>query len=708
MPGLLNDAVVLLNGRKGVANSFKYLDRLIRQQAYRLVYWKTGRDEINFRRFFDVNSLVGVRVEVPRVFDLTHALTFSLIHEGKISGLRIDHIDGLYDPLSYLRNVLRRIDEPGGGRPPAFYLAVEKILSGSEHLPANWPVQGTTGYDFCSKANGIFVDPAGTAALSDSYARLTGSQARFSDLVYEKKKQVMDELFPAEINALACRAGELARQSPGALNISGDSFKNALIEITACLPVYRTYVRSLRISTPDRQTLETALREARNKIAGPDECALDFLGRIFLLDFPSALSSEQKKAWRHFMMRWQQVSGPVMAKGMEDTAFYSYNRLISLNEVGADLRLSAIPVDEFHEFNAHRLKRWPHTFNTTSTHDSKRSEDTRARINVLSEIPGEWESHLSRWRALNDPKKRAVAGSPVPEPNVDSLLYQTLIGIWQPSAEESCEFRRRLVDYMLKAVREAKIRTGWIDPDLEYEKALTTFLESILDISRGNEFLDDFIPFQGQVAFYGALNSLSQLLLKITSPGLPDFYQGTELWNFSLVDPDNRRPVDFSRNREYLDAILRRERENGAALIENLENNWEDGRIKLYAACKALNARRRDSELYKNGEYLPLEATGRSQRNVVAFARHWRNRWAMTFVPRLCAGLVRPGKLSVDSPLWGEDFIAVPDGAPRQWRNIFSGTILTVPPAQRLRLADVFTAFPVALLINTDAALPIM
>ena len=342
---------------------------------------------------------------------------------------------------------------------------------------------------------------------------------------------MINELFPAEINALACRAGELARQSPGALDISGDSFKKALIEVTACLPVYRTYVRSLRISTADRQTLEYALREARNKTAGPHECALDFLRRIFLFDFPSDLSSERKKAWRHFVMRWQQVSGSIMAKGMEDTAFYSYNRLISLNEVGADLRLSAISVDDFHEFNARRLKTWPHTFNTTSTHDNKRSEDTRARINVLSEIPGEWESHLSRWRALNDPKKRAVDGRPVPEPNMDSLLYQTLIGIWDPSAGDSSEFRRRLVDYMLKAVREAKICTGWIDPDLEYENALTVFLESILDISQGNEFLDDFIPYQGQVAFYGALNSLSQLLLKIAS-GPTGFLPGDRTLEF--------------------------------------------------------------------------------------------------------------------------------------------------------------------------------
>jgi (1->4)-alpha-D-glucan 1-alpha-D-glucosylmutase len=659
--------------------------------------WNTpgNGEKISYRRFFDISDLVGVRVEEARVFEATHALILRLVWEGKVTGLRIDHIDGLYDPLGYLSRLQRQIKaEKGAHRRPGFYIVVEKILAGDEVLPAEWPVSGTTGYDFLNALNALFVDGEGVKAIDESYSRFTGARPDFDDLVYEKKRQVIRELFAAEVRSLGDELTHLTRHG-----LSVEEMTGSLIEVTACLPVYRTYIRAGRPSTQDRLYLEQAAKEAqrRNKaLAG----ALDFLRHMLTLDFPAGFSPEEKRGWLQFVMGWQQWSGAVMAKGFEDTALYTHHRLLSLNEVGGDPAHSGLTIGDFHRFNQWRLARSPHSLNATSTHDTKRSQDVRARINVLSEIPQEWESHLKRWSRCNQPKKRRVRGLAIPEPNTEVLLYQTLLGAWPLYQEEVPDFKRRLKSYMLKAAREAKAFTSWLEPDSEYEAALLDFVDSILEASPQDRFLPDFLRFQKRIAHYGFLNSMGQLLLKVTSPGVPDFYQGMELWDFSLVDPDNRRPVDFQKRTRLLDGLIRQEARGQQALIGQLLESWEDGRVKLYLTYKALNFRKSRSELFREGGYLPVEIKGQRREHVCALGRYRAGRWALVAVPRLLTKLISAGALPMGEKVWGDDFLILPQGAAQEWRNVLSGETIS-GTAKGLPLSRVFSLFPVALLAES-------
>lgn len=693
--------IALFNGKKGEPKSFELLHNLLEQQVYRLAYWKTAREHINYRRFFDINDLIGVRGEESQVFEAIHSLIFRLVRKGKVSGLRIDHIDGLYDPTQYLSHLQHHVmlEAEEAGRHPEFYVVVEKILTGDEVLPQEWPVFGTTGYEFANMVNALFVDSEGTQALDEIYSRFTGSQVAFNDVVYDKKRQVMEELFPGEVRALGQRLINLAQQVPPGINLSPEELTKALTEVTACLPVYRTYIRTLKVSLRDRLYLEHAIQEARQRNPAVEAVALDVLKRVLSLDFPDYLISEQRKAWLKFVLHWQQLTGAVMAKGFEDTALYSYNRLISLNEVGGKPDLLGLSVDEFHRLNLARLKRWPHTLNTTSTHDTKRSEDVKARINVLSEIPEEWERHLAKWSQWNQMKKQIVNGLPVPEPNIEILLYQTLVGAWPLSSEEVSEFKERLKACMIKSTREAKVHTSWLSSSQEYEGALIMFLEGILECSNQNEFLEDFLRFEKRIAYYGALNSLAQVLLKITSPGVPDFYQGTELWDFSLVDPDNRRPVDFERRIELLEGIIHLESQGQQSMIQQVLNSWEDGRVKLYLTYKALNARRSNPDVFLNGQYIPLQVTGQRQEHVCAFGRHKGGAWLLVVVPRLLTKLVPAGTLPLGRRVWGDDLLLLPEGVPEYWLNVFTGEHLRLSLTRKgLPLSDIMGMFPVALL----------
>jgi (1->4)-alpha-D-glucan 1-alpha-D-glucosylmutase len=647
--------------------------------------------QLSYRRFFDISDLVGVRVEDPNVFEATHALILRLIEEGKITGLRIDHIDGLYDPLGYLSRLQRRITAGKGGRPIGFYIVVEKILAGDEVMPAEWPVLGTTGYDFLNALNALFVDGEGVKAIDDSYYRFTGARLAFADLVYQKKEQVIGELFAAEVKALG---NDLARLTPPGL--SGEEVMKALIEVTACLPVYRTYIRAGKPSPRDRLYLEQAVKEARRRnpaLAG----ALGFLENMLTLDFPAGFSPEKKEGWLQFVLGWQQWSGAVMAKGFEDTALYTHHRLLSLNEVGGDPAHSGLTVGGFHRFNQSRLAHSPHSLNATSTHDTKRSQDVRARINVLSEIPGEWEEHLVRWSRYNKLGKREINGLAVPEPNTEVLLYQTLLGAWPLHQEEVPEFKQRLKNYMVKAVREAKAFTSWLEPEPGYEAAVLDFVDSILEASPQNLFLPDFLRFQKRIAHYGFLNSLAQLLLKVASPGVPDFYQGTELWDLSLVDPDNRRPVNFQKRIRLLDGLIQQEAEGQPALIKSLLESWEDGRVKLYLAYKALNFRRSHRALFREGDYLPLEIKGRKREYVCALGWGKGGSWALAVVPRLLTKLVGSGELPLGETVWGEDFLVLPGGAAQEWLNFLTGETVSVTN-QMLPLSRILNLFSVALL----------
>jgi (1->4)-alpha-D-glucan 1-alpha-D-glucosylmutase len=699
----LDDNVRIFNGRKGDPNSLDLLDQLLADQAYWLAFWRVVTEKINYRRFFDVSDLIGIRVDDPRVFEATHALVVRLATEGKITGLRVDHIDGLFDPLEYLRRLQGRIvpGPRGQGDPPRFYVLVEKILIGDEPLPEEWPVCGTTGYDFLKAMNELFVDPQGLKTLDAIYARFTGTQMTFTDVVYQQKKRVVEELFAGELRALGHHLGLLAEQYRHARYLSPKELMQALVEVTACLPVYRTYIRGFEVPARDSPYIERAVEEARHRNPEVSTPVFNFLKRVLLLDLPTSLAVREREAWLLFVMRWQQFAGPAMAKGLEDTACYVYHRLISLNEVGGDPGIQGSSVETFHRHNVATRARWPYTLSATSTHDTKRSEDVRARINVLAELPQEWTRCLSRWRRWNGSQKRRVGGRPVPDPNEEMLIYQTLLGAWPLVEAELPAFRERLKGYVIKAAREAKVHTSWINPQPEHESALVAVVDAILRPSRRNNFLTDFLRFQRKIAFYGACNSLAQVLLKITAPGVPDLYQGTELWDFSLVDPDNRRPVDFEIRARLLEDLNRRETKDPLALVSDLLGRWADGRVKLFVTAKALNFRAIHSELFLKGDYLPLHARGKWRDRVCAFARRSEEAWAVVAVPRLLTKLIKPGVFPLGGRVWGNGCLALPEEAPGRWLNVLTDEAMEVSfttGRKILPLKSIFRHFPVALL----------
>jgi len=666
-----------------------------------LAFDKDRSKQTGHRRFFDIGDLVGIRVEDPKVFEATHSLVFKLIADDKITGLRIDHIDGLYDPLEYLLRLQQNIARQASGvrEEIRFYVVVEKILAGDETISEEWPVSGTTGYDFTNMLNALFVNGDGIRDLDKIYSSFTGGQFVFTDIVYKKKKQVMAELFPEEMEAIGRYLAHLNQNAGHVPRLGIQEAKEALVEVTACMPVYRTYMRTWEVSRRDRMWLEYAFREAERRGNVTNSAALDFLRQVFLSNFPIDFTPKKKEEWQHFKVRWQQLTGAIMAKGFEDTALYTYNRLISLNEVGGQPDSLGLSVDEFHRHNLARLKHCPHSLNATSTHDTKRSEDVRARLNVLSEIPEEWEERLIRWSQWNKARKSKANGLPVPETNMEIFLYQTLLGAWPFSIREAGSFKKRLKEYVIKAAREAKEHTSWLQSNQEYEGLLLKFIESILQTSEENEFLGDFLHFQRRIAFYGAMNSLAQVLLKITSPGVPDFYQGMELWDFSLVDPDNRRQVNFDRRIKLLDKLIQQERLGQQSLVARITKSWQDGRIKLYATHKALDARRVDRDVFRDGSYVPLHVEGKRQEHVCAFARNMGEKWAVTVVPVFLTKLVEVGGLPCGQKVWGDDIILLPGDAPGYWLNVFTGERLRVFGKQKgLYISEIFNIFPVALL----------
>ena len=687
----LDEILHLFNGVRDDPKSFDSLDQILSEQAYRIAFWKIAYEEINYRRFFDINGLVGLRVEIPEVFEIRHRKIVDLVRSGKITGLRIDHVDGMYDPLGYLVRLKEAMEAK-------FYVVVEKVLGARETLPPEWPISGTTGYEFLNALNGIFIDSQGLAALEQIYNRLTGNQAPFAEVCYACNKQAMERLFPGEINALGRDLAGLAARHRQARDIPLSELMQVLVEVTACLPIYRTYIRDLDIAPRDREYLERALQVARNRT--PEERvsseAFAFIRSVLLLDAPYYLE-QQKDAWLRFVMRWQQFTGPVMAKGLEDTASYIHNSLISRNEVGSDPLREDPPLDvpSFHRFNQTLREHWPHGLNATSTHDSKRGEDVRARINVLSEIPGQWESCLNQWRKWNEAKKHVASGIPVPTAAEEILIYQTLLGAWPLDAADEPSFPDRVKEFLIKAAREAKIHSSWIRPNEAHENALRAFVDAVLEPS-GNPFLDSFLEFQKRIAFFGALNSLSQVLLKIGAPGVPDFYQGTELWNFSLVDPDNRRPVDYRKRIFLLETLQRREAEDRPQLVRDLVRCWQDDSLKLYLTCKALSFRRANRELFLDGGYVPVVTTGERSDNVCAFARRAGGHWALVVVP------LRVSRLEYRTPSlcpsgWRTTSLQIPEKAPSRWSDALTGGILDAT-GQALALEQIFQNFPVALL----------
>ena len=559
----LQENVACFNGSPGQPDSFDHLHHLLEAQAYRLAYWQVASDEINYRRFFDINELAGIRMENKEVFSATHGMVRQLIGNGRLTGLRIDHPDGLSDPFKYFCDLQMMIGEMLGNSvqqvEKPYYLLVEKILASHEHLPADWPVAGATGYEIAHLLNGLFVYPDSERSLSRLYSRFTGQAQDFDELLYKRKILIIRSVLASELSVLANLASAIAQADRYTRDFTYQGLREAIAEVVACFPVYRTYITAQRIGKDDRRYVRWAIAWAKKHSPAAEVQIFDFVQDLLTLNHLGRYTSRIQRQVVQLALRFQQYTAPVMAKGMEDTAFYAYNPLVSLNDVGFDPRAYGVSANAFHHENRQRLENWPQTMVTTSTHDSKRGEDVRARINVLSEVPQEWRRHLARWSRVNRRRKRLVDDVMVPSRNDEYLLYQTLLGTWPlepPDAAGFDAFRGRISAYMLKAIREAKVRTSWINPNADYEEAMQHFVRMLLDNPERNAFLADFIPFQNRLVRYGLLNSLSQTLLELTVPGVPDIYQGNEFWSFSLVDPDNRRPVDYHRRERELQALV--------------------------------------------------------------------------------------------------------------------------------------------------------
>lgn len=697
-------ALVRMNGRPGEADTFDLLHDLLEAQPYRLANWRTSLDEINYRRFFDVNGLAGLRQEDPDVFRLSHAGLRRLAQAGKVTGVRLDHVDGLHDPAAYLAS-LQRLLTPAAAA-PGFYTVVEKILTPGEELPVDWPVHGTTGYDFLNEANGLFVDARSALPLKRFYVRFTGRGHSFAQVSYESKYHIMVESMTSELGVLAHQLNGLSERDRAYRDFTLESLRRALREVVAAWPLYRTYVAAGGWTAADEKAVDAALARVRQRHPGMEPSILEFIRAHLLPDAKSRAENTDGKLG--FAMRFQQYTAPVQAKGVEDTAFYRHIPLLSLNEVGGGPQPFGRSAREFHEANGRRAARHPHGLLSTATHDTKRGEDARQRINVLSELTHEWRRMSLTWARINAPHRSQVAGAFAPDRNEEYFLYQTLVGAWPAGApidEVPHGLLERLQAFVVKALREEKSHTSWIHNNPAYEDAVRRFLERTLAGPRTHRFLASFAPFLRRVAFHGALNSLAQVALKGASPGVPDFYQGTELWDLSLADPDNRRPVNFARRADLLrgmspflmPATPCAERE---AFLTSLLTAWPDGRVKLFVTAAVLAARRRAPSLFLNGDYTPLPVEGPEQDAFVAFTRCHGARRLLLAVPRRTTGRAEEAPVGARWR-WDGHRLVLPDEAQGTlWRNVLTGRTVR---GNSLALEEASPGFPVALLVDEGA-----
>ncbi|MBI2388252.1 MAG: malto-oligosyltrehalose synthase [Deltaproteobacteria bacterium] len=758
-------AVAAFNGVDGEGDPvsddparFDLLDALLEEQAYRVAYWRVAGEEINYRRFFDINGLAAIRQEDPVVFEETHRVYLRLLEEGLIDGMRIDHPDGLYDPAEYLRALqeevvtraarrliaddrrfadlearLRgayraRVDRaPHAPELRPLFVVVEKILSRKERVPDRWLIDGTTGYEFLNLLNGLFVERANAARLEATWTAAVGRTIDFHALVRANKRLIMKTAMVSEINVLAHRLAALSERSRRTRDFTVNSLRRALLETVAAFPVYRTYIDERGVGKKgvdekgvderDRAYIEQAIALAR---VGDDELVgqtFDFLRSILLMEPVLGTADDVRREHLAFVMKLQQVTGPVMAKGLEDTTFYVYNRLVSLNEVGGEPEHFGVPVETFHRQNVARVHRFPGSLLATSTHDTKRSEDVRARIDVLSELPDAWERFLDVAREANAPRKVQVGAMLAPDAHEEVLFYQTLLGAapsWPLPEGERASFRDRLVAYMLKATKEAKVNNSWTNHRPEYDEAITRFVEAVLAAPPDDPFHEEMRRLHRRVLRVGRLNGLAQQLLKIACPGVPDLYQGTEAWDLSLVDPDNRRPVDYDARRRALDDVRARIEtdEALASFADDIAARSDDPRLKLFVTHVALRARKQRPELFRVGAYVPLDVVGPRARHVVAFARVHpegaaRHRAdgdvAIVAAPRLAAPLVGDRSAFADTWLTLPDEVA--DALPQEpLRDAFSGERRRAIPREggtAFSVDTLFARFPLALLVPT-------
>ncbi|WBY02154.1 malto-oligosyltrehalose synthase [Ramlibacter tataouinensis] len=675
------------SGTPGDAASFDRLDRLVARQAWRLADWHVASDDVNYRRFFDVNTLAGLRMERPEVFEATHARVLQWLQDGHLDALRIDHPDGLSDPQQYFERLQARHArqaEVAGREPRALYLVVEKILAGHEPLPHGWPVHGDTGYRFAALANGLFVDGSRVDAMDQGYRSFTGVREDFAEIAYQCKRLIIGSSLFSELNWLVEAVHRITRANRRRCDFTRHRLRLALAEIAAGFPVYRTY---LRVGEPpsaaDRRHLDWAVAAARRRLGGSEAGVLDHVREVLLGEGEAAAVPAPQRA--RLLARWQQFTAPVMAKAVEDTAFYRYLRLVSLNEVGGEPAAYGISVAAFHAANLARARHRPQCLLATSTHDSKRGEDLRARIDVLSEQPHTWLDAVQRWAGWAERFVTDTEAGPAPSRNDIWLLFQTLAGLWpalEPHAQERAALRERLQAYMRKAAREARQRTSWISPDPAYEDALARYVEAVLRPG-ANPFADELQRFTARLAPWGFRNSLAQLALKFTAPGVPDIYQGCERWNFSLVDPDNRRPVDFGELARSL-AQLQARCADGVAppgLWAELQARMADGRIKQAVTWRLLQLRRRWPQLFRDGAYLPLPAEGPAGEHAVAFARTHAGDAALVVAARLACSLCGNDESRWRPALWRGTRLRASDASALAgwpaWRNALTGIELS-------------------------------
>jgi len=674
--------------------------RLLERQHYRLAWWRAAADEINWRRFFDVNGLAGVRAELPDVFEATHRTVFRLYSEGLIDGLRIDHVDGLASPRDYCRKLRRRLQTVAESRPPELrdtpiVLWIEKILAPHERLASDWLTDGTTGYDFMNDAAAVLHDPAGEEPLTSLWTSLTGRPGVFDEEAMPARRQILRESLSSELFVTASALHRVARRNLATRDYTLTAIRNTVTELLVHFHVYRIYAGPAGISPTDRRVMDWAMAGARRTVRAADRPLLELVGQwLSGTGLRGVPAGTQRQEWLRAMVKFQQLSAPTAAKSVEDTTFYRYGRLLSRNEVGTEPSQWCLSTAAFHAAGKERQKRFPHALLATATHDHKRGEDTRARLAVLSEIPSEWESALQRWTRLNASLKRDLDG-PAPDAADEIMLYQTLVAAWPldlapTDVEGLAMFERRVAGWLEKALREAKRHTGWAAPDAEYEGACRAFLAGLLDASRSANMVGELAGFAGRIAVAGAVNSLTQTLLRLTSPGVPDLYQGTEFWDFSLVDPDNRRPVDFPAREAALDAA-----EAPASLLEN----WRDGRVKQAIIARSLALRSRSPDLFTVGSYVPLRLEGPFADQAVAFARVHENHSVVVVGTRLLMG-VDPLVATpvVDAGNWDETVVLLPRSlADRQLIDILGEGNETMSTT-RLPLARVLAHLPVALM----------
>ena len=666
------------------------LHELLQRQHYRLAWWRAAADEINWRRFFDINTLAGLRVERPQVFDATHRLILDLYAKGLIDGVRIDHIDGLADPRLYARKLRRAMEAAADRRPPhvpsgAPYIIVEKILAPRERLPADWLTDGTTGYDFMDQVSAVLHAPEGEDPLSALWVNFTGRSGNFETEEQNARRQILRDNLASELNTAAATLHRIAQRNLFTRDHALTAIRRALTEILVHFPVYRIYAGRAGRSETDAQVMDRALAGAHRSFRAADRKLLDILHRWLAEEAPRQLPAGPRRTERlRAQVRFQQLSAPVAAKSVEDTAFYRFGRLLSRNEVGSNPGIFALPPAAFHAACLERSRKLPNAMLATATHDHKRGEDIRARLAVLSEIPAAWETALTRWMRLNAIIRREAAPAPADE----IMLYQTLVAAWPLGlTAEDTEglqiFKERVAAWQVKSLREAKLVSEWAAPNEDYEAACTEFLTGTLDPSR--PVLAEIIAFAEKLGAPGAANGLAQTLLRLTAPGVPDLYQGTEFWDQSLVDPDNRRPVDYPRRH--------------AALAENqppadLLRNWQNGAVKQAVIARALAVRKDQPDLFAQGDYLKLEASGPAAAHVLAFARRHERRVIVTAVSRLTANLVS-GTPLIPASVWGDTSLSL---AGFNWFDVLNGD--RSHDTDTIPAATLFARLPVALLIS--------